>query len=57
MILMFLMIGFHRYSPGFSKEEEEGRANTWWDIYLFDRYLNSLKLSDVESWQDNKVAK
>jgi hypothetical protein len=54
---MFLMVGFHRYSPGFSKEEEESRANTWWDIYLFDRYLDSLNLSDVESWQDNKVAK
>jgi hypothetical protein len=51
------MVGFHRYSPGFSKEEEESRANTWWDIYLFDRYFNFLHLSDVESSQDSKVAK
>jgi hypothetical protein len=31
-------LGFHRYSQGLSREEEEIRANAWWDIYLFDRY-------------------
>jgi hypothetical protein len=29
--------GCHRYSPGLSREEEEARANVWWDIYIFDR--------------------
>jgi len=51
------MLGFHRFSQGLSQEEEEGRANTWWDIYLFDRYRIVISFPDLESWQDSKAVK
>jgi len=56
-IFSFLMLGFHRFSQGLSQEEEEGRANTWWDIYLFDRYRIVISFPDLESWQDSKAVK